>query len=108
MTLPELISALNDRGIGLSVRSDRLIVDSPRGALTPELKAELMSHKHALIASLESLSPYRPTPDLTPEEVVVLDAIVADPWPEGSLAELIEEGRRWNAEVMSRPNRIRR
>ena len=49
MTLPELDGFLTDRGIKLAVR---LVVDAPRGVLTPEIKAALVTHRPALIARL--------------------------------------------------------
>lgn len=49
MTLPELIETLEARDIKLSLR---LVVDSPRGAMTDQIKAALAAHKPALLARL--------------------------------------------------------
>src|SRR5262249_7429813 len=52
VTLLELRSCLNALGVALSVRADRLVVDAPVGAVTPEVKAELQAHKPALMVML--------------------------------------------------------
>src|SRR6516165_3448036 len=49
MTLPEVIAALDDRGVKLSLR---LVVDAPRGAMTDELRRALAEHKPSLLARL--------------------------------------------------------
>lgn len=49
MTLPELSSRLDELGILLSVR---LVVDAPRGVLTPEMIDDLRSHKPLLLVRL--------------------------------------------------------
>jgi hypothetical protein len=49
MTLPEVIAALDDRGVKLSLR---LVVDAPRGAMTDELRHALAEHKASLLARL--------------------------------------------------------
>jgi hypothetical protein len=46
MTLPDLISALDAQGVRLSAH---LMVDAPRGALTPELRDALAAHKALLL-----------------------------------------------------------
>jgi hypothetical protein len=49
MTLPELQSCLDHLGVNLSVR---LVVDAPAGAMTPEVKEALATHKPTLLALL--------------------------------------------------------
>jgi hypothetical protein len=49
MNLPELVEALEARGVKLSLR---LVVDAPRGTLTDDIKAALAAHKPALSARL--------------------------------------------------------
>jgi hypothetical protein len=49
MTLAILIATLDARGVRLSVR---LVVDAPRGVLTPEIKAALADHKSLLLLRL--------------------------------------------------------
>jgi hypothetical protein len=105
MTFSNLVSRLTSLKIGVSVRGGRLIIDSPKGLLTPELKAELAAHKPALVALFEPEFKYWTAPNLTPREVRTLEAIVGDPWPELSLAESIELGRKWNADVRTLPHR---
>jgi hypothetical protein len=46
MTLPDLIAALDARGVRLSAR---LVVDAPAGVLTPELRDALAAHKPLLL-----------------------------------------------------------
>ena len=60
MNAPSFIEHLRIRGITLQAHGDRLRFH-PRSAMTPELLAQLQSHKHELLSSL------RPT--------------VADDWP---------------------------
>jgi len=49
MTLPELVATLEARGVKLSLR---LVVDSPRGVMTDQIKAVLAAHKPHLLARL--------------------------------------------------------
>ena len=49
MNLPELVEALEARGVKLSLR---LVVDAPRGVLTDQIKTALAAHKPALLARL--------------------------------------------------------
>jgi hypothetical protein len=65
MTLPELETTLANRG----VRLVRLVVDAPRGVLTPEIKAALATHKSALLRQLSGSSPAAPPVDDHPPEV---------------------------------------
>jgi hypothetical protein len=57
MTLPELQSSLDRLGVGLTLDGDRLKVDAPPGVLTAAIKAELVTHKPALIRKLVSGDP---------------------------------------------------
>jgi hypothetical protein len=49
MSLPELALILAERGIGLTLR---LVVDAPRGALTPDVRDALEEHKPMLLMGL--------------------------------------------------------
>jgi hypothetical protein len=49
MTLTNLTSTLEARGVRLSLR---LVVDAPRGAITPELRDALTAHKPLLLHRL--------------------------------------------------------
>jgi TubC N-terminal docking domain len=49
MTLPELVEALEAGGVKLSLR---LVVDSPRGVMTDQIKTALAAHKPTLLARL--------------------------------------------------------
>jgi hypothetical protein len=49
MTLPELLTTLDEQGVNLSLR---LRIDAPSGALTPKARAYLYVHKAALMVHL--------------------------------------------------------
>src|SRR5438094_153374 len=51
MTLEALTATLAELGVKLSIR---LVVDAPRGVMTPEISAALQAHKTALQARLAS------------------------------------------------------
>jgi tubulysin polyketide synthase-like protein len=52
MTAEEILAVARTHDIALEVHGDRLVVDAPVGALTPEVRAELVRHKPALVALL--------------------------------------------------------
>ena len=52
MNAQALIEELAERDIHLSVSDSRLRYRAPRGALTPELRAELKAHKSGIMAAL--------------------------------------------------------
>lgn len=52
MTLEALLEETERRGIRLEARGDRLCVEAPAGAVTPELRDELAHQKPALLARL--------------------------------------------------------
>jgi TubC N-terminal docking domain len=52
MTAEAILAVARTHDIALEVQGDRLVVDAPVGALTPELRAELVRHKPALVALL--------------------------------------------------------
>jgi amino acid adenylation domain-containing protein len=54
MTLTELLSTLNSRGVRLSVKGDGLQCRAPAGAITPELRQYLTQFKPELIRLLSS------------------------------------------------------
>jgi hypothetical protein len=85
MTCSELQSHLDLLGVRLSLR---LVVDSPAGALTPEVRAALVSHKNTLLALLARADPEPGLP--------------STPWPPRS-AELahwpIPWRKRWGEEA---------
>jgi len=49
----ELIRTLEDSDIHLEVVEDRLRINAPRGALTPELRGVIQAHKPLLITALK-------------------------------------------------------
>ena len=50
----QLLKHLNQRGIKLTLRGDRLQLDAPKGALTPDLKQALRASKDYLLAHLKN------------------------------------------------------
>jgi hypothetical protein len=64
MTLPELHALLDRLGIVLSVRGDRLHWAAPPGAMTPEVRAALATHKPVLLRLVgeEPSAPWLPRP----------------------------------------------
>jgi hypothetical protein len=66
MTVPELLATLRRAGIEVSVREDRLRIEAPRGAVTPEIHRALVDHKPELIAAL---SVPRRSPTWPPESL---------------------------------------
>jgi hypothetical protein len=47
-----LLRELRELGATVAARGDRLAVDAPAGAVTPDLRADLTAHKGALLALL--------------------------------------------------------
>ncbi len=56
MTSADVLLRARSNNITLDVQGDRLIVDAPSGALTPELRSELARHKAELLAVLPRLA----------------------------------------------------
>ena len=53
MTAYNLLSELRQAGVVVKASGkDRLVVDAPKGALTPDLRAALAEHKKELLAIL--------------------------------------------------------
>lgn len=52
MTATQILVLAATQDIVLAAQGDRLVVDAPTGALTPELRSELVRHKPALLALL--------------------------------------------------------
>src|SRR4051794_10285573 len=50
MTTADLVVLARTYGILLEARGEKLFVDAPAGALTPELRSALVRHKPALLA----------------------------------------------------------
>ena len=52
MNADQLLGELRARGVVLEAAGDRLRVDAPRGAITPELREALTAHKAEVLALL--------------------------------------------------------
>jgi hypothetical protein len=52
MTAAELLSLFKHLGIRLEVHDGRLMVDAPKGVMTPELREALVAHRDELLAML--------------------------------------------------------
>jgi hypothetical protein len=55
MTLADVLAFARDTGIVLTADGDRLRVDAPAGAMTPELRGALVQHKPALLVVLQPM-----------------------------------------------------
>ena len=92
-TLAELQTELVDLDIKVSVSKDKLIVDAPVGALTPEIKAALKVHKSELISRQHA-------PGMS--DFDALNAIGRIIWDGTSLARVYRAVRQYNEEVRKR------
>jgi hypothetical protein len=57
MSTQDILSTLRARGISISACDGRLIVEAPEGAVTAELRGELIKSKAELIATLKPPQP---------------------------------------------------
>ncbi len=62
MTAASLLAQLQGIGANLRVKGDRLLIDAPKGAITPELRQQLASRKPELMALLAQ-APRQSVPD---------------------------------------------
>jgi hypothetical protein len=69
----ELLANLQRLGVVLTARQGRLRVDSPRGAITQALRAELAQNKAELLAFLERRPPVAGPPPWHGQKVAVQD-----------------------------------
>ena len=58
MTPDELVTEVGRLGMVLEVRGEQLHIEAPAGVMTPELLAELGTHKWVLIARLAPVTEY--------------------------------------------------
>src|SRR5579884_3116755 len=70
MTTLELLNDLQARDIHLECVGDKLRVNAPSGAVTPELRAEMVAQKAALLELLALESAQSPTEGPMPAEEV--------------------------------------
>ncbi|MCO6456489.1 MAG: hypothetical protein J5I93_14425 [Pirellulaceae bacterium] len=92
MTLPDLLTELERADIRIEAHGDRLYIDAPRGALTPDLLGRLRRHKPELLDVLTSPAPADAAEgqahgdDLT-DDVDLPEAPPpgSDGWPEGCI-----------------------
>ena len=55
MTARNLLAQLREKGIEIKTSgADRLVIDAPKGAITPELRSALSAHKVELLQILNS------------------------------------------------------
>jgi hypothetical protein len=55
MTARNLLSELREKGVAMKASGDdRLVIDAPKGAITPELRSALVEHKAELLQILKS------------------------------------------------------
>ena len=61
--LDALLAELTARGVTVAAHGDKLRIDAPAGAITPELRERLAEHKAALLAHLAGdAEPTTPAP----------------------------------------------
>ncbi len=56
-----LIDDLTRKGVHLSVKGDRLVVDAPKRMLTDEVIGVLRDHKPEILAALRATPPWEPS-----------------------------------------------
>jgi hypothetical protein len=66
MMLRALLARLRSEDVRLAPDGDHLIVDAPKGLLTPTLKDTLLHHKAALLSLLQEDAP---TAEITPADL---------------------------------------
>lgn len=85
MTARNLLSELREKGVAVKTSGDdRLVIDAPKGAITPELRSALAEHKAELLQILkgEQLVPApapiapKPTEPITPVPLVATAPVV--------------------------------
>ncbi|GGJ42835.1 non-ribosomal peptide synthetase [Deinococcus roseus] len=76
--MEHLLADLKKRGIRLSLQGDRLDIQAPRGALSQELRTELLKHREKLLALLRTA---RNTPALDVQALVSRPAERFQPFP---------------------------
>src|SRR6185503_7888504 len=81
MSPRELLVELREKGVEVKANGDRLVIDAPRGAITPDLRDALSANKAELLQILTAppieKAAARPAPVLVKEPVAV-----AEPGPE--------------------------
>jgi TubC N-terminal docking domain len=67
MTARSLLSLLREKGVEVKTSgNDRLVIDAPKGTITPELRSELAANKADLLRILQSEPPNEPARATTP------------------------------------------
>src|ERR1044072_8026227 len=84
MTAHELIAQLQEKGVELKSTGDRLVIDAPKGTITPEVRNALAEHKAELLVIL-SRPPAPGTPAVAgppPAPHLLETPVERPPWPE--------------------------
>jgi hypothetical protein len=97
MTTDELLKALSARGALVILDDDKLSIEAPTGAVTPDMLAALAEHKAAILARLRGFAPADlradPRPDLS-DDSALWSRLLARAWdfdaphPEGCFGAL--------------------
>ena len=107
MTASSLLSQLRELGVEIKVSADdRLVIDAPRGAITPELRSALASHKPELLQILKAEQTAKvaaTTPG--PQEPVAAVATPVSPRSNSGITSMVRLGltRRYSATPNSTP-----
>src|SRR5713226_8334186 len=78
MTARNLLSVLREKGVEVKASGDdRLVIDAPKGAITPELRSALAAHKVELLQILKSEQ--QPPAPIAPERIAPAPAELKTP-----------------------------
>jgi hypothetical protein len=97
MMAADLLAELAKRGAIVTQSGDRLLIDAPKGVLTPELKEQLQQAKTALLAALAA-------PDAGSVRDPTLDASTAHGEDDTAEAEAVDRGKSHAPAEPSRPS----
>src|SRR5688572_31641938 len=78
MSARELLVQLREKGVDVKANGDRLVIDAPRGAITPDLRDALSANKAELLRILTAPPLERAAPKPKP---VLVQEPVASPEP---------------------------
>src|SRR4051794_5567152 len=76
-SVPEIVAALQKKGISLAARHGKLVCRGQRDAYTPDLKVLVMAHKEVLLASFEAAAERQALPPPAWDEARATEALQA-------------------------------
>src|SRR6185503_16207768 len=69
MSPRELLVELREKGVEVKANGDRLVIDAPKGAITPDLRDALAANKAALLEILAETPIEKPKPVSVPTPI---------------------------------------